>query len=78
MPCCSSQEDTTPQILALRQEQAVPALTDQQTFQHYLHELAGSAICVVFGGDVWGTRCPDWSGLGRKRRQAQRVLQWLL
>jgi putative transposase len=50
MPVHRHKKDTTPTVASSTQEQPVPALPDQQTFQQFLRELARSAIRVVLEG----------------------------
>ena len=50
MPVHRHQKDTTPRAADSTQEQAAPAMPDQQTFQQFLRELARSAIRVVLEG----------------------------
>src|SRR2546429_9207260 len=47
MPVHRHKKDTTPTPSGSTQEQTVPPLPDQQTFQQYLRELARGAIRVV-------------------------------
>ena len=47
MPVHRQKKDTTPTPSSSTQEQTVPPLPDQQTFQQYLRELARGAIRVV-------------------------------
>ena len=50
MPVHRHKKDTTLKAPDSTQEQPAPALPDQQTFQHYLRELARAAIRVVLEG----------------------------
>jgi putative transposase len=50
MPVHRHKKDTTLNAPDSTQEQPTPALPDQQTFQHYLRELARAAIRVVLEG----------------------------
>ena len=47
MPVHRKKKDTTPNVADSTLEQTAPLLPDQQTFQHYLRELARSAMRVV-------------------------------
>ncbi len=50
MPVHRKKKDTTTNAVSSTQEQTVPQLPDQQTFQQYLRELARSGIRVVLEG----------------------------
>src|SRR6266571_1804070 len=50
MPVHRQKKDTTPTPPGSTQEQTVPPLPDQQTFQQYLRELARGALRVVLEG----------------------------
>jgi putative transposase len=50
MPVHRKKKDTTTNAASSTQEQTVPQLPDQQTFQQYLRELARSGIRVVLEG----------------------------
>jgi len=73
MPVHRQKKDTTPDTPGSTQEQTAPALPDQQTFQHYLRELARSALRVVVEGVMreeldaligvgWGESSPKRKG----------------
>ena len=73
MPVHRQKKDTTPNILGSTQEQTIPALPDQQTFQQYLRELARAALRVVLEGVMreeldaligvgWGQSSPKRKG----------------
>jgi hypothetical protein len=50
MPVHRQKKDSTPNASGSTQDQPVPPLPDQQTFQQYLRELARAAIRVVLEG----------------------------
>jgi putative transposase len=73
MPVHRQKKDTTPETPGSTQEQTAPTLPDQQTFQHYLRELARSALRVVLEGVMreeldaligvgWGESSPKRKG----------------
>ena len=73
MPVSRQKKNTTPDTPGSTQEQAAPALPDQQTFQQYLRELARGALRVVLEGVMreeldaligvgWGESSPKRKG----------------
>jgi putative transposase len=73
MPVHHHKKDTIPSPSGLTQEPVTPPMPDQQTFQHYLRELARRAIRVVLEGVMceeldaligvgWGERSPKRKG----------------
>jgi hypothetical protein len=79
MPVHRQKKDTTPNTPGSTPEPTFPPLPDQQTFQHYLRELARGAIRVV----LEAVMCEELDvligvGWGECSRQQQRVSQWFL
>jgi putative transposase len=73
MPVHYHKKDTTPPPSGSTQEPVTPPMPDQQTFQHYLRELARRAIRVVLEGVMceeldaligvgWGESSPKRKG----------------
>ena len=79
MPVHRHKKDTTTPPAGSTQEQIVPALPDQQTFQQYLRALARGGIRVVLE-DVMREELDALIGVGwgECSRQQQRVPQRLL
>ncbi len=71
MPVHRHKKDTTSTTPSSMQEQTVPALPDQQTFQQYLRELARGALRVVLEGVMREELDAAFrSRLGREQSQA--------
>jgi putative transposase len=79
MPIHRQKKDTTSTTPSSMQEQTVPALPDQQTFQQYLRELARGALRVVLE-EVMREELDALIGVGwgESSRQQQWVSQRLL